>query len=266
MREIGHFFNQELWRFSFGIYLLIYLLVDFPYAALLYSSDGLVEMNPSFWNHPYFIFFLQGLASLAALSFACGYRRRTAALILFLVAARKFSLNPACESPELAFVNWILLAQFLIQDAHAPSRAVRDSSLIVLASAYCYSAVSKWFFGDLSWRTGMASWYALADSSSHIDWYISILNRMPVWMFSTATFFVLFIEFVGPLAILHRMTTKLWWSATTLLHLIFLITMNSAQLSLGMLFFHWFVYVNASRTSWSVQPFILGFFRRSQRQ
>jgi hypothetical protein len=265
MREIGHFFNQEIWRFSFGVYLFVYLVYEFPYVGELYSSAGLLPLTPSIWNHPVTIFALQSFATLAALSFTGGYRRRTSALVLFVVAAWKFGLNPISESPELAFLNWILLAQFLIQDAHAPSRAVRDSSLIVLATAYCYSAVSKWFYGDLSWRTGMASWYALADSSSHLDWYMRILNTVPAWVFGSATFFVLAIEFIGPLAILHRTTTKLWWIATTLLHLTFLLTMNLAQLSLGMLFFHWFVYIHASRTSWSVQPFIFGLFRRRVR-
>lgn len=237
-----------------GAYLALHFVQLIPFATELFSSAGMLpdaSMSPlmrafpnvlGVFDGPLFVVALVTLGALAGFALALRRAPRVAAWVAFFVLACVFGRNPLIRNPSLPYVGLLLLAVASSRGAHV-SREVRRTLWILLAVGYAYSGLTK--LAAPSWSDGTALAAILTNPLAYP--HAAALVALPTFVLAALTYATLFLEIAFPALALHPRTRPWAWLAMTFLHLGLLVLIDFADLTLGMLLVHLFVYDDAWR-------------------
>jgi hypothetical protein len=251
-------------RIAVGAYLAVHFASLVPYAGELFSVGGMLPDYDRLPSAGYFPNPLKSVggegATLAlvlsvglALLFAAGVYRRIVALGLWLAWASFFNRNPFIANPSIPYVGWLLLACAVIPDEaplrpalpRAPQewevpRALYVGAWLLLGLGYTLSGLHK--LGSPSWRDGTALRHVLELPLARDTWLRAAVLSLPDGAFATLTYGALFAELSAlPLFVIRRLRPFAWWGLVAM-QLGILCLLDFADLTLGMLLFHAFVF------------------------
>ncbi len=246
--------QYRLYRFCLGLYVLVHFLQLLPSAPEVFSNQGVLPAASSplllplnvlaLSDSPWFVTIIViGGATLAAM-LAAGFRDRLAALLLWYVWACLFGRNPLIANPSLPFIGWLLLAHVAIPSCSGSTRSWRFPDSLHLAGwallslAYSYSGYSK--LVSPSWVDGSALRFVLQGPLARPTYLTQFLLNLP--MLKLLTWGTLGLELLfAPLALFRKLRPWLWL-AMLLLHVSLIVLLDFADLSLGMVLFHFFTF------------------------
>lgn len=251
-----------LFRIVFGVYLTVHFAALLPYGAEIYSNAGLLpdaNANPTFMLFPSVFWFsdapaavtsLLALMVVAALCFTLGFYRRIAAFTMWFGWAMLFNRNVLTSNPSLAYVGLALMLTLLVPPAEPLTfrrrtewqfpRMVYECGWWLLALGYTFSGLVK--LQSPSWVDGSALLHLmnnpLARPSALRDLFLTfppIVLQLLTWGALIGEIAYLFLSF-------HWRTRLLAWLSMIGLHLGILVFVDFADLTLGMLMFHLFLF------------------------
>ena len=257
--------RQFAWfRIIFGAYLAIHFAHLLPWAAELFSREGVIPratLNPThgilpnvlaWWDSPAFVTaFLVAMVALSAL-FAAGVVRHAAALLLWYGWACLFNRNVLISNPSIAYVGLLLLLTTLVpgreplrafgtraesSDFYVPAAAYW-TAWFLMAAGYTFSGMVK--LASPSWVDGTAIWHVVQNPLARDGLLRDFVLGMPMWGFQLLTWKALALEILFlPLA-LWRWTRPVIWLGMVVMHIGILGLVSFADLSAGMLMVHLF--------------------------
>jgi predicted DCC family thiol-disulfide oxidoreductase YuxK len=260
--------QYSLFRTLLGLYLCIHFAHLLPWAAELFSNEGVLpdaELSPVFAafpnlyaisDAPWFVHASLTLASLAGLAFACGWRDRVAAVFMWVVLASLYGRNPLIANPSFPYVGFMLIAHLLVAPAPYGSNAARGrddlavdwrlspavflAAWVVLAISYSYSGYTKLL--SPSWVAGNNIAYVL-DNPLARDWFLrDFMLWLPTFLISALTWTVLYLELLFAPVALWAPARAWLWAGMLFVQCGFLFLLNFADLTIGMLLFHLFTF------------------------
>ncbi len=252
-------------RIALGAYLLVHFAQLLPFAAELFGSGGVLpdpNLNfvPALLPNPLWIegagHWLPALCLAVAMSASiliiAGRCRRPACVSAWLVWAWLFGRNNLINTPGLPYVGLLLLISALIPRGEAWCwRAKPDpqwempgmaplAMWILLAAGYTFSGAMK--LGSPSWIDGSAIRDVLENPLARPGVIRDLALATPDWMLRLATWGALALELLYlPLFLLQRARPVIW-IAMVGMHLGIMLVVDFADLSLGMLLAHGFVF------------------------
>jgi len=253
-----------LFRIIFGTYLLIHFMNLLPFAAEIWSSEGMLAdptlnfthgLFPNvlvYFNSPLqielFIMFMMGLSLLIL----TGFYRRTASVLLWIGWASLFHQNNLISNPSIAMVGWLLLALVLIpinEPLSQGSKSEKEWSMpyiifwgawIVSAIAYTLSGVDKLM--SPSWQDGTAIIHLLNNPLSR-EWMLTdFLRTLPESILHLFSWFALLLEISFGFLALFSKTRIFAWFMVLAMHISILFVVDFADLTLGVLMLHLFIF------------------------
>jgi len=248
------------WRFAFGFFLTFYYIRLFPYAAELFSRDGAF---PDLVNRAGFLLrVFQSAHAAQAIVLGCiassalimlGWGRRVAAFVLWLLVCWLYNRNLYTHSPDYEFVNWLIFALIVIPEGEEFSfgkiksdwtmpKEIYWGAWIVLAVGYFCAGVNKLRFHDTSWWDGSALYYVLTTDNTRLGWYGHVLDQIQPIYFRPLTWGTLVLQIGSPILASMRFTRFAWWVGMTAMHVFILMFINLPEVTVGMLFFHVFLW------------------------
>lgn len=269
MRRAEGFYSATqfgLWRMAFGLYLSYYLILTFPYAPEIYSRNGIFSDPDILWNYSVFpVWFLHFdseatirvlfLISMAlALMIALGIWRRMAALCIWAIFTFLLSRNPSTAySPEVPYIQWLLLACTLVPAGEAWSLTARDrkwsmpkslynGAWLVVTVGYFYAGYEKLISVDASWRNGTAVYYAIEYEPTRRMWFGEFFNHVPMTFFFVPTMLTLLGELGGVVCLFSIHARCVWFLIMMLMHISVLFLSKLDQVSLGMIVVQFFLW------------------------
>ena len=260
--------QYSVFRALFGAYLFVHFVELIPWGAELFSDRGalasgaaspLIYLFPNIlglYDPPWFVVALLIAAVVASICFAAGFYDRAAAILQWYVLACLFGRNPLIANPAMPFVGWLLLAHCLVPRAPFGSLTARGrtdprggwrmppeiyaAAWIVMALAYSYSGYTK--LVSPSWVDGSALSRVLENPLARPTFLREFLLQLPPIFLSLASWSGLALElFYAPLALFRRLRPWIWLAMVTM-HLGLLAVVDFADLTLGMLFLHFFTF------------------------
>ncbi|MFT6715350.1 MAG: putative DCC family thiol-disulfide oxidoreductase YuxK, partial [Planctomycetota bacterium] len=260
--------QYSLFRAIFGTYLAIHFLHLIPYGAEVFSNAGVFSdghASPLFGFFPNLFLISDSPAMvscalvagvLASVLLAVGKLDRLAAVFLWLLWASLLGRNPLILNPGIPFVGWLLLAHALLPTAPFGSLsavgrtdpkgnwsmppAILTAAWLVLALGYSYSGYTKLI--SPSWLDGSAFGYLLANPLARDIPLRGIVLSLPEQLLQVATWSVLAMELLyAPLALFRR-ARKWIWLIMVSMHLGLVVLVDFADLTIGMLMMHLFVF------------------------
>jgi predicted DCC family thiol-disulfide oxidoreductase YuxK len=248
--------HYRFFRVLLGIYLLVHFAHLLPWAAELFSSDGmladatsspLLNAFPNLFSlidAPWLVEVLVASGALAALALAMGRYDRLAALWLFYLLACLFGRNPLIANPSLPYVGWMLLLHVCVPKPRRGSvaadwrlpGALYLAAWVVLAAGYSYSGYTKLL--SPAWVSGETVRIVLENplARDHV-WREWLLSTSPL-LLQGVTWTVLYVELLfAPLAFWRR-ARPLLWLTMLLVQFGFLVLLNFADLTFPMLLIH----------------------------
>ncbi len=254
-----------VFRIALGGYLLVHFAQLLPFAAELFGSDGVLadpNLNfvPALLPNPLWIegvgHWLPALCisvgMLASGLIIVGRFRSLACIVAWLIWAWLFGRNNLISNPGLPYVGLLLLMGAVIPRGEAwcwkrqadLQWKMPGMALVVmwflLAAGYTFSGVMK--LGSPSWIDGSAIRDVLENPLARPGWIRDLILSTPVWMLRLATWGALALELLYlPLALFRRARSWLW-IAMVGMHLGIMLVVDFADLSLGMLLAHAFVF------------------------
>lgn len=252
----------RLFRLVFGLYLLVHFAQLAPWAAELFSSQGmlpdassspLVGVFPNvlgLFDAPWFCVALVGFGAVLSGMLAVGWRDRAAALVLWVIWASLFGRNPLISNPGLPYVGLLLMVHALTPAAGAlwerrPRGWAMSGPLFVvvwvlMAVGYSYSGVIK--LVSPSWLDGTAMVHVLEGPLGRGHGSGALLLSAPSWVLKLMTWGALGLELCfAPLALSGRLRPWLWVAGLGM-HLGLIVLVDFADLSLGMVMLHLFTF------------------------
>lgn len=256
-------FQFALWRSLFGAYLAYYFLATLPYAAELYSSEGIFSNSTLNWTYGYFpnildhfdsSFFVEGMiAILAALSLflTVGWGRQASALLLWYGMACLMNRNILTVDPSLAFIGWLLIALVLIPAGEPLSLSRKGrkwympayiywGAWLTLGLAYTASGVDK--FMAPSWQNGLAMKYILELPIAYEWWFRDFLLALPEWLLRLQTWVAGGVFLTALPAVFFSRMRLVAWILLTAMFGFTLIMLDLVQVVLGVFLFHFFLF------------------------
>lgn len=242
--------NALDWRLAIlGAYLAYHFAALVPWAGELFSRDGMLPdgtLSPLLHAFPnvlalhdgwLFVTLFVASGAMAATLLTLGVRHRTMALWCLFVLACVFGRNPLIRNPSLPYVGLALLAVVATRGQRIPWQVVRVL-WILLAVGYAYSGLTK--LAAPSWLDGSAFDHVLANplAYAHAEW----VRALPSPLLSAATYGALALEILFPVLALSQRARPWAWLAMTLLHVGLLLLIDFADLTVGMLVIHAFVF------------------------
>jgi len=270
----------SIFRMVLGGYLTLHFAMLIPYAAELFSTQGLLPdamLNPAGALFPSplmlelspaavtgFIWVMTGLSVL----FSFGLRRPFVAAFLWFGWTALFHRNNLIVNPSLAYVGLLLALCVIIPDGEPWSLSSRRSkskpwqmpvwvmrcAWILMAVGYTFSGITK--LGSASWMDGSAMHYLLHNPLARPGWMRDFMLSLPDFFLLILTWGTVVIEVLFvPLACWKH--SRPWiWLAMVLLHFGIITVVDFADLSLGMLMIHLFTFDPkwAARLYHSIKP------------
>lgn len=246
-RTFGYF------RMILGAYLAIHFAGLVPWAAEVFSGNGmmpsalspLIGMFPNplgVFEHPWFAtgFVVSGVG--LSVAFAAGWKDRWVAPVLWFVWACLLGRAPLIANPGIPFVGWLLLWYAAVpRPAAGQLNAWRlPEPFFVLAWAlmavgYSFSGVTK--LTSPSWLDGSALMWVLESPLARPHGLRAWLLEHPS-VLTVMSYGVLALEVAAaPLATFPRLRPWLWL-ALVAMHMGILVTIDFADLTIGMLMVH----------------------------
>jgi predicted DCC family thiol-disulfide oxidoreductase YuxK len=256
--------QYSVFRATLGIFLCIHFANLVPWGAELFSSAGALAdsthsplayafPNILTWiDAPWFVTAVLVAASLGSLLFAAGVRDRILAVALWYVWACLFGRNPLISNPSLPYIGWMLLFHAALPGTPFGSWSMRGRTdpggewrlpnsfysvaWLVLVVGYTYSGYTKLI--SMSWVDGSALREVLESPLARPTWLREWLLSTPDIVLQLGTWSALALElFALPVALFSRLR-PFHWLALVGLHLGIIVTVDFAELSMGMLVVH----------------------------
>lgn len=246
---MSHF---TIFRIILGAFLTWHFAALLPYAAELYSNQGVIpnaSSNPTGALSP--TFFTPILSQIAVVSgvvasvcFLLGKFRVPAALWLVALSTLLFLRNNLTANPGLPYINLALLLSTLVPrakdgDQQIPAVVLRTAHFL-LALGYSFSGLTK--LSSPSWLDGSAFSHILRNPLSRPDLLNDSLLALPDIFSSMATWGALLAEVLYLPFYAWRKSRPFIWVTLLSMHFGLMITMDFADLSLGMVMIHLFTF------------------------
>lgn len=256
-----------LFRIVFGLYLLIHFLQLFPWAGEVFSRDGFLSdpsLNPAHglfpnplahWDSPLAVQAFLMLGIVAAIFFTAGLKRPWMAAVLWFVWTALFHRNNLTANPSIPYIGLLLGLCALVptgepwcwRRASRPPDShwhmpiwVYHAAWWLLAAGYSFSGWTK--LQSPSWLDGTALRFVLENPLARPGLARDLLLALPDLTLMIGTWGALFAELLFlPLAVFRKMRPWIWL-ALLLMHLTLILVIDFADLSLGMLIVHLFVF------------------------
>lgn len=254
-----------IFRMLFGSYLFLHFAQLLPWANEVFGRGGMLPdpaVNPLHGLFPNVLVMVEwpvwpavvvGLLALAAVAFACGFHRRTAALLLWYGWACLFHRNNLTANPGLPYVGLLLALCALVPPGEplsprggagrAPWRmpaAIYWCPWVLLALGYTYSGVWKLF--SPSWVDGAALLHLLENPLARPGPIREWLRHCPPMFLQGLTWLALAGEILFLPLCCSRAGRRLAWLAMVGMHVGILLVVDFADLTLGMLMVHAFTF------------------------
>ena len=252
--------QYSLFRAVLGVYLLVHFVHLAPWAAELFSNEGVIPVaadSPllylfpnvlALFDGPSFVTALVIVAAIAAVLFAVGYNDRIAALVLWYLWACLVGRNPLITNPGMPYIGWILLAHACIGGAPYGSWKARDRldpgggwrmpagiftvAWVLMALGYSYSGYTKLI--SPSWIDGTAVARVLEIPQARPTALREAVAGLPATILTFGTWAALGFELLfAPLALVRRLRPFVW-VAMLLMHATLMVLIDFVDLSLGM--------------------------------
>lgn len=255
--------QMSLIRAILGVYLTVHFASLIPWGMEMFSSQGALPQaahSPLMRAFPNIFHLFDGPAMVTAILFlgtglgitlAMGIKQRLSALLLWYIWAILLGRNPLILNPGIPYVGWMLLflaalpsTPYLSWDARkrvdpdgqwSMPRAYVAVAWIVMAVGYSYSGLMK--LSSPSWTDGSAIEYVLnsplARPTMFRQW---LVQWSPLLMLMTWGTLALEIA-AAPLALFSKLRKPLWFALVGL-HMGILLTVDFADLTIGMLMIH----------------------------
>lgn len=240
---------NSIFRVILGTYLTLHFSQLIPYADELFGMRGLLP-DPSL--NPLHGLFPNPLAAwdiatgwcvalaLLSVSFTFGFWPRTCAALLWFGSTALFHRNNLTANPSLAYLGLLLvLCALLPRDGKMP-RSYMICAWVLLAAGYTFSGITK--LESMSWQDGTAL-ARLLDTPLARDWPLRLwFMALPDWLTKGLTWSTLALELLYLPLCLFAAGRKWSWFAMVAVHLGILLLVDFADLTLGMLMMHLFVF------------------------
>ena len=258
-------YQFAVFRWLLGVYLAIHMAHLLPWGPELFSEQGIFpdpSVSPLFGLFPNVLFVLDSptavqafLVSLcvAAVAFAAGWARPPLALLLWYGWTCLFNRNILISNPGLPYIGLILVLCALVprgeglgggsvkaRDDWVMPRGLGRAALLALMAGYTYSGLMK--LAAPSWLNGEAL-HMLVTNPLARDWFVrDLLVVMPAPLLQVATWTALAGEIAAlPLCLVKRGRLVAWaWMLT--MHIGIALVVDFADLTLGMILAHLFVF------------------------
>jgi len=268
-------YQFALFRIVLGAYLFIHFVMLLPYAAELWSNEGVLpqaSLNLTYGlfpnilyciDYPWFVVVFIGLLTLLSLMLVTGFKRNWVCLILWYGWACLFNRNNLISNPGIPFIGWLLLAMATIPAGEPWTfKSQKDTDWafppVLFWGAWALMAIGHTISGydklqSPSWANGEAMGFLL-DNPLARDWFLTDwLAALPIPVLKIMTWSVLGVElFFLPLSIWSR-TRPFAWLAMIGVHLGILLVVDFADLTFGMLMIHFFTFdarwLNSKKTN-----------------
>ena len=223
-----------LFRIALGSYLTVHFAQLFPYAEELFGAGA-----PS----------LAIAATALSVLLTLDIGRRTCSLLLWMAWAAFFNLNYLISNPGLPYVGLLLLLS-----AATPGKGndVKLSPVafwgatFLLAAGYTFSGILK--LGSPSWIDGTALLRVAENPLARPGAFQEFFVSLPLPLLKLMTWGSLALEIAALPMLLHQRTRAISWICLVGMHLGIICLMDFADLTLGMLLIHLFVF---DRRWWS---------------
>ena len=260
-------YQFALFRWLLGLYLAVHFAHLMPWATEIFSDRGvfadptvspLAGLFPSLLSvldSPALVQGFLGLLALAALVFAAGRARPAMAALLWYGWTCLFHRNPLIANPGLPYVGLILLLSALVPPGEGLrlGRGVwkaRDewvmpiwlwrAAFFALMAGYTYSGLMK--LTAPSWINGEAMFMLLTNPLAR-DWFVrDLLLALPGPLLAGLTWLALAGEILALPLCLTRKGRFVAWLWMLAMHLGIALVVDFADLTLGMIFAHLFVF------------------------
>jgi predicted DCC family thiol-disulfide oxidoreductase YuxK len=255
-------------RTLFGAYLFVHFVQLAPWAAELFSSEGvlpdgsaspLLRLFPNIlalWDGPVFVTALLILAAGLSVLFAAGWHDRLASVAIWYVWACLHGRMPLINNPGLPYVGWLLLAHAALPPAPYGSWAAKGRAdpgnewrmredvflvaWILMALGYTYGGFTK--LVSPSWLDGTALARVMENPLARPGFARAAFLALPDGVLRLATWGTLLAELsFAPLALASRLRPWLWGFMLSM-HLGLIACIDFADLSLGMVMLHLFTF------------------------
>lgn len=253
----------SLIRVILGIYLTVHFASLIPWGMEMFSSQGalpaaahspLMRAFPNIFNlfdGPAMVTAVLVLGTGLGVTLALGIKQRVSALLLWYIWAILLGRNPLILNPGIPYVGWMLLflaalprTPFLSWDARkrvdpdgqwSMPRAYVMVAWIVMVVGYSYSGIMK--LSSPSWLDGSAIEHVLNSPLARPTILREWLTQWPPLLIAM-TWSTLAMEIAAaPLALFSRLRKPLWFALVGL-HIGILLTVDFADLTIGMLMIH----------------------------
>ncbi len=258
-------YQFALFRWLLGLYLAVHFAHLVPWGSELFSDRGVYpdpSVSPIHGLFPNLLAVLDGpgviqaalvLLCLLALVFAAGYWRPVTALVLWYGWTCLFNRNLLIANPALPYVGLLLVLVALVPPGEGLSpghcrpreswqmpRWLWRAGFVALMAGYTYSGVMK--LTAPSWLNGEAMAMLVTNPLAR-DWFVrDLLVGLPAPILAGMTWFALVGELAAlPLA-LFRAGRRIAWVWMLVMHLGIALVVDFADLTLGMILAHLFVF------------------------
>lgn len=241
-------------RILFGCYLAVHFAALVPYANELFGCTGLLgdpRLNPAHGLFPNPLDlalppavvegFLIALV-LFSLALMADVARPVTALLLWFGWTALFHRNNLIANPSLAYVGLLLVLCALVPTGRGWKMPVwiPRCAWVLLATGYTFSGITK--LGSASWLDGSAIARLLDNPLARPGWARDALLAAPAAIPQLLTWGTLALEVLfAPLALWGKARPWLWLAMTGM-HFAIILVVDFADLSLGMLMIHLFVF------------------------
>jgi hypothetical protein len=254
----------SIFRIVLGSYLLIHFAMLLPYAAEIWSREGLLanaSLNlthgyfPNILNYidnPLFVYYFIAVLLGSSVLLILGIQRLFISFLLWYGWVCLFDRNNLISNPSIPFIGWILLCFVVIPKGEPLCLYTHKNSdwkfpellfigaWAIMAIGYTISGFDK--LNSPSWQDGSAITHLLNNPLAR-DWGLrTFLLSLSEKILRLMTWGILFVELVFlPFAIWSK-TRKWIWLAMIIMHLGILLIVDFADLTIGMLMIHWFTF------------------------
>ncbi len=258
-------YQFAVFRWLLGLYLAFHLAHLIPWGPELFSERGVFPdpavsplhgLFPSLLtvlDQPLAVRVFLGLLCLAALSFAAGYARSAMAVLLWYGWTCLFNRNVLISNPGLPYVGLVLVLCALVprgeglgvggvraREGWVMPLWLWRAAFFALMAGYTYSGLMK--LTAPSWINGEAMWM-LATNPLARDWVVrDLLLSAPGALLQGMTWLALAGEILALPLCAWRRGRFIAWSWMLAMHLGIVLVVDFADLTLGMLLVHLFVF------------------------
>jgi predicted DCC family thiol-disulfide oxidoreductase YuxK len=261
-------YQFSFFRIILGVYLFIHFTSLIPYAAEIWSSNGIFPnpaVNLTYGFFPNILYYISSpvgvtiflsVLSILSVFFMIGLKRPLVSILLWYSWVCLFDRNNLINNPGIPFIGWILLSCAVIPTGEPLSLSKPKTNTkwemppilfigawVIMSVGYSISGFDK--FQSPSWRDGTAIFHLLENPLARDWWLREFMLSLPMLVLKLKTWISLFLEMAFlPLAI-WGVTRKWIWLALIVMHCGILMIVDFADLTIGVLMIHWFTFDGA---------------------